>query len=289
MNAEPLLEVRDLVTHFRAGRAARRSGARVVHALCGVSLHVGRGETLAVVGESGSGKTTLLRTILGLERSTAGSVVFGGEVVTGHERAALGRFRARASVVFQDPYASLDPRMTVADILEEPSKVRRRPVARGRVRELLELVRLPASSAGRFPHEFSGGQRQRIAIARALALEPEIVVLDEPVSALDVSVRAGIVELLRELQQDRGVSYLMVSHDFSVVAELAQRTAVMHSGRVVEEGATRDLLRSPQHPYTRQLIAAIPVPDPRIARRLPLEPFEPASWPVPACPYGDAR
>lgn len=274
---EKLLEVSELVTHFRP---KRRSA--VVHALCGVSLDLHAGETFSVVGESGSGKTTLLRTILGLEHATSGTVRFRGEDVTGLQGPAGRRFRTSVSVVFQDPYTSLDPRMTVGDILKEPRTIQRIPRKPGDIAELLDQVRLPADSADRFPHEFSGGQRQRIAIARALSVDPDLIILDEPVSALDVSVQAEILALLRELQERRGVAYLFVSHDMGVVAEISDRIGVMHGGQMVESGGAMDVIRQPQHPYTRALLAAVPVPDPvaqkeRMRRPLP-------SWPTPESP-----
>ncbi|GAA1315865.1 ATP-binding cassette domain-containing protein [Leucobacter albus] len=270
---EVLLEVTDLVTHFRAKRRSP-----FIHALCGVSLELRAGETFSVVGESGSGKTTLLRTILGLERATSGRVRFRGEDVTGLKGGAGKRFRTAASVVFQDPYTSLDPRMTVGNILREPRAIQRAQRKPGQIAELLEQVRLPPDSADRFPHEFSGGQRQRIAIARALAVDPELIILDEPVSALDVSVQAEILALLKELQRTRGVAYLFVSHDMGVVAEISDRIGVMHGGQMIESGKAMDVIRSPEHPYTRALLAAVPVPDPAAQKQRMLRPLP--TWPT---------
>ena len=287
---ESLLCTTNLVKHFRPPRRARRRGQSVVHALCGVSIHIDPGRTLGVVGESGSGKTTLLRTLLGLERATAGTVVYAGQDVTVMTGPAARTFRADVSVVFQDPYTSLDPRMTVSDLLSQPARIQKRRFSDGQVYALLDQVKLPRSSAGKFPHEFSGGQRQRIAIARALALKPKLIVLDEPVSALDVSVQAEIVALLRELQQQRGVSYLFVAHDLAVVADISHEVAVMYGGRLVEFGATSQVLYRPAHPYTRALLAAVPVPDPRVERAKP--PFLRPLWPTDddrpePCPYRD--
>lgn len=288
--SEPLLQVDRLVKHFRPTRAARRSGTRVIHALCSVSLTVPAGQTVGIVGESGSGKSTLLRTVLGLERATAGTVSYRGTLVPGRDRQGRRRLQREVSVVFQDPYTSLDPRMTVADILAQPARVQRRPLPPGRLAELLDQVRLPASSLGRFPHEFSGGQRQRIAIARALCLDPSLIVLDEPVSALDVSVQAEVLDVLRVLQRERGVSYLFVAHDLAVVADLSHVVGVMHGGQLVETGPASRIMRRPDHPYTRALLSSVPVPDPHIERAKapflrPLWPTE-ESRPEP-CPHGD--
>ncbi len=272
-----LLEVRDLVKHFTS-----RRGRPLVHALCGANFDLHTGETLAIVGESGSGKTTLLRTILGLERPTAGTVRFRGQDVTGVVGAAGRKFRTQAAVVFQDPYTSLDPRMTVGDILREPQIIQRIPRRAGQIGELLQQVSLPRDIVDRFPHEFSGGQRQRIAIARALAVDPSLIILDEPVSALDVSVQAEILGLLRDLQSNHGIAYLFVSHDMGVVAELSHRVGVMHGGQMVELGATADVIRSPQHPYTSALLAAVPVPDPKRQQQRMLT--APPVWPTEESP-----
>jgi oligopeptide/dipeptide ABC transporter ATP-binding protein len=237
-----LLAVEGLVKHYRA------RGGRVVHAVDDVSFAVDRGETLAIVGESGSGKTTVARLVLRLARPTAGTIRFQGR---------------RVQMVFQDPYASLDPRMTAGAIAAEPLVVaRRRREAKQRVHELFELVGLGAEHVGRYPHELSGGQRQRVGIARALALEPDLVVLDEPVSALDVSIQAQILNLLADLQARLSLSYLFIAHDLSVVRHLADRVAVMHLGKIVEAATAADLFASPAHPYTQALLSAVPVPDP---------------------------
>ncbi|CAM3239830.1 ATP-binding cassette domain-containing protein [Stackebrandtia soli] len=287
--SEPLLRTTNLVKHFRPPRSARRRGQEVIHALCGVSIQIEQGRTLGVVGESGSGKTTLLRTLLGLERATSGTVEYAGKDVTTMRGASGRMFRANVSVVFQDPYTSLDPRMTVSDLLSQPAKIQRQRFPATRVFDLLDQVKLPRTSASKFPHEFSGGQRQRIAIARALALEPNLIVLDEPVSALDVSVQAEIVALLRELQAERDVSYLFVAHDLAVVADLSHEVGVMYGGQMVEHGPTSQVLYNPTHPYTKALLAAVPVPDPRIERAKP--PFLRPLWPTEddqpkPCPHG---
>ncbi|GAA2339554.1 ATP-binding cassette domain-containing protein [Dactylosporangium salmoneum] len=285
-----LLRVTELVKHFRAPRSARRHGRAIVHALCSVSLSVGTGETLGIVGESGSGKTTLLRTTLGLQKPSAGRVEFLGRDVFAQKGRAARALRRDISVVFQDPYTSLDPRMTVADILDEPARIHGLRTGT-KALALLDQVRLPAASLRRFPHEFSGGQRQRIAIARALALDPKLIVLDEPVSALDVSVQAEILGLLKELQRDRSVSYLFVAHDLAVVADLSHRVGVMYGGQLVELGPTRHVISEARHPYTRELLAAVPVPDPRLERAKPRQPRR--QWPndtegLPPCPHGDS-
>lgn len=287
--SETLLRTHDLVKHFRPPNSARRRGVDVVHALCGVSIEVETGRTLGIVGESGSGKTTLLRTLFGLERATAGTVEYAGQDVTAMKGPAARRFRAEVSVVFQDPYTSLDPRMTVSDLLSQPAKIQRQRFGDQQVYELLDRVRLPRDSAGKFPHEFSGGQRQRIAIARALALQPRLIVLDEPVSALDVSVQAEIIALLRELQAEQNVSYLFIAHDLAVVADLSHRVGVMYGGQMVEQGSTARVLYEPEHAYTQALLAAVPVPDPVVERAKP--PFLRPLWPTEddqpqPCPHG---
>ena len=287
---EPLLEVDSLCKHFPTPRSERRKGIAVVHALCTASFTLRAGETVGVVGESGSGKSTLLRTILGLEKKTAGTVEFQGRQLTTFNDKATRDLRREISVVFQDPYSSLDPRMTVSDIISEPRRIHAGDTSAKAIADLLEMVELPRSAVERFPHEFSGGQRQRIAIARSLALNPKLIVLDEPVSALDVSVQATILDLLARLQRDQGVSYLLVSHDLAIVADIASWTCVMYGGQMVEAGPTKDVLRRPTHPYTKALLAAVPVPDPAIERAKVVSTQR--AWPtdddpLPPCPVGD--
>ena len=271
----PLLEVEDLARHYpvRKGLVLART-VGTVKAVDGVSFHLDRGETLALVGESGCGKSTTARLVLRLIEPTAGSVRFEGADITEMGGAPLRRLRRRMQIVFQDPFASLNPRMTVGAILEEPLIVHGIGDAtsrRARVDQLLALVGLAAYHATRYPHEFSGGQRQRIGIARALAVEPSLVVCDEPVSALDVSIQAQVVNLLKDLQQRLGLSYLFIAHDLAVVKHMADRVAVMYLGRIVEIAPKDALFAEPLHPYTRTLLQAIPRPDPhrRVARTIP--------------------
>ncbi|MCC6718011.1 MAG: ATP-binding cassette domain-containing protein [Acetobacteraceae bacterium] len=266
MTGAPLLSVEDLEKWFpvrTAGLFARQARLR---ALDGVSLTVGRGEVVGVVGESGSGKTTLGRAVLRLLAPNAGRILFGGVDITNLSRRAMRPIRPRMQLVFQDPFASLNPRMTVRNIVGAPLVVHRRGDAAERaaaITEALELVGLPRGAAERYPHEFSGGQRQRIGIARALILRPDFLVADEPVSALDVSIQAQVVNLLLELQAHLGLAILFIAHDLAVVGHISDRIAVMYLGRIVEVGPTREVLARPQHPYTEALFAAAPVPDPR--------------------------
>lgn len=236
-------------------------GAHAMTALDDVSLEVRRGETLGLVGESGSGKSTLARAILLMRRPTAGRIEFDGGDVTGLRGQALRRHRRRVQMVFQDPNDSLDPRFTIARSIAEPLVAAGFTTARrrSRVLEALEQVSIPTDAASRYPHEFSGGQRQRIAIARAIAAEPEFIVLDEPTSALDVSVQAQVLNLLVRLQEETGVTYLFITHNLSVVHHVAHRVAVMHNGKVVEEGTGAQVMNAPQDPYTKSLIESMPV------------------------------
>lgn len=261
-----LLEVEGLVTQFsiRAGMLQRATGQ--VRAVDGVDLSVASGETLGVVGESGCGKTTLARSIVRLAQPSEGSIYFDGRDITRLSRRAMRDVRRHLQIVFQDPYASLDPRMTVSDIVREPLRIHntgRGESAKRRVVELLETVGLSAVHAERRPREFSGGQRQRIGIARALALEPKLIILDEPVSALDVSIRAQIVNLLKSLQNERGLAYVVVAHDLSVVRHISDRVAAMYLGKVVETGTKDQIYEEPLHPYTQALLSAVPTDDPR--------------------------
>jgi len=261
MMAEVLLRADDLVRSFRAPGFAWHGKRAAVRALNGVTLSLAKGETLAVVGESGCGKSTLARTLVRLVELDAGRIHFAGEDVRALHGDALRRYNRQVQLVFQDPYGSLNPRMTVGEVLGEALQVHRivpRSGRTARVAELISLARLPADATHRFPHEFSGGQRQRIAIARALSVQPQVLIADEIVSALDVSVQAQMLNLLLDLQQDLGLSILFVSHDLRVVRHLAHRVAVMYLGRVVEVGEADAVFRSPLHPYTQALLRAAP-------------------------------
>jgi len=286
--AAPLVQVRDLVKHYEAGGLFAK--APPVRAVEQVSFDVDRGETLALVGESGCGKSSVGRTILRLQEPTSGRATFDGTDVFTLDRRSLRRLRRRMQIIFQDPYGSLNPRMTVGAAVAEGIEIH--GLARGadvgrRVAALLEEVGLDPGYARRYPHEFSGGQRQRIGIARALAVEPSFVVCDEPVSALDVSVQAQVLNLLADLQRDRGLSYLFIAHDLAVVRQIARRIAVMYLGRIVESGPTEPLLASPRHPYTVALLSAVPEPDPARRRsRIVLGGDLPSpSAPPPGCPF----
>ena len=267
---EPLLSVTELVKHFpvRGGKIFRHNIGEV-HAVCGVSFTIETGETLGLVGESGCGKSTTARSILQLVKPTSGSVRFEGQELTTLNPSEIRSVRREIQVVFQDPYASLDPKIPVGETIAEPLKVHgmwRGNDGNQRVAEALLQVGLSPSHAGRFPNEFSGGQRQRIGIARALIMEPHLLVLDEPVSALDVSIQAGVVNLLEDLQEQLGLAYLFVAHDLSVVRHISDRVAVMYLGKIVELGSRQQIYGRPAHPYTQALLSAVPVPDPRVER-----------------------
>ena len=268
--AEPLLVVRDLHKHFpvRAGLLFERTVSHV-KAVDGVSFEIKEGETLGLVGESGSGKSTTGYCILRLMEPTSGSVRFMGQELSELGREDMRKMRREMQIVFQDPYSSLDPRMTVGDIVDEPLLVHgigARRERRARVRELLEVVGFNPNFTNRYPHEFSGGQRQRIGIARALALSPKLIVCDEPVSALDVSIQAQILNLLKDLQRDFALAYLFIAHDLAVVRAVSDRIAVMNRGEIVEYGPADEVYLQPKHNYTKALLSAVPVPDPRRMR-----------------------
>ena len=285
---DPLISVRDLVKHFVVRRSLTGHPLNVVKAVDGISFELKAGETFALVGESGCGKSTVGRLVLRLLEPTAGTVAFEGRDMGGLASPEIRKLRSAAQLIFQDPYASLNPRMTIGDTLAEPILLHTAlpPRARrDRVAALLETVGLKREHAQRYPHEFSGGQRQRIAIARALAVEPKLVVCDEPVSALDVSIRAQILNLLQDLQQKMGLSYIFISHDLAVVKHIADRVAVMYLGRIVEEARADDLFSEPRHPYTQALLSAIPVTAPMVRgtrRPLPGDPPSPLA-PPPGC------
>jgi oligopeptide transport system ATP-binding protein len=269
--AEPLLEVRDLCVHFPVRRGLLQRQVATVKAVDGVSFEIPRGSTLGLVGESGCGKSTTGRAILRLVTATSGAVRIGGRDVLALDSGGLRKARRQMQMIFQDPYASLDPRMTILDTIAEPLRTHR--LVRGKdetvaeVARLMETVGLAPAYMRRYPHEFSGGQRQRIGIARALALSPDLIVADEPVSALDVSIQAQILNLLVELQDKFGLSYLFIAHDLAVVRHLSREIAVMYLGRIVERAPSHRLFQRPTHPYTQALLSAIPIPDPVAERR----------------------
>ena len=263
------LSVRDLRVHFPVRRGVLRKSTQYVKAVDGVTFDVAPGETLGLVGESGCGKTTLGRAIVKLIQPTSGQIVLDGQNIADLQGAELRAKRRKFQMIFQDPYNSLDPRMTVSEIIGEALDIHQLAQNGGRskrIEELLTSVGLDATHAQRYPHEFSGGQRQRIGIARALAVEPELIVCDEPVSALDVSVQAQIINLLQDLQKQRGVAYLFIAHDLAVVEHISQRIAVMYLGKIVELGPAKTVVRNPKHPYTQALISAVPVVDPDAKR-----------------------
>ncbi|GGV75256.1 ABC transporter ATP-binding protein [Streptomyces thermoviolaceus] len=269
---EPILEVSGLVKHYPLTRGVlfrKQTGA--VKAVDGVDFVLRRGETLGIVGESGCGKSTVARLLCSLERPTAGRIRYRGEDITRLSGRALKAVRRNIQMVFQDPYTSLNPRMTVGDIVGEPFDIHPEVAPKGdrrrRVKELLDVVGLNPEYVNRYPHQFSGGQRQRIGIARGLALRPEIIVADEPVSALDVSVQAQVINLMERLQAEFGLSYVFIAHDLSVVRHISDRVAVMYLGRIVETGTDEEIYEHPTHPYTQALLSAVPVPDPEARER----------------------
>jgi peptide/nickel transport system ATP-binding protein/oligopeptide transport system ATP-binding protein len=285
----PLLSIRDLVVHYRSG-SWLSGGGKTVYAVNGVSLTVDPGETLALVGESGCGKSSLGRAILRLHPPTSGTVSFEGQDLLSLDRTALRAARRRMQIVFQDPYSSLNPRLTVGDSVAEGLEIHRiapKQEIPARVGALLEEVGLDPAMSSRYPHEFSGGQRQRIGIARALAVEPVFLVCDEPVSALDVSVQAQVLNLFLELQRHRSLAYLFIAHDLAVVRQIAHRVAVMYMGRIVELGRADAVIERARHPYTVALLSAVPVPDPERQRMrivLPGDPPSPTGQPA-GCPF----
>ncbi len=305
---EKLVEVQHLQQYFPAG--GRGKNKRFVQAVDDVSFHIFRGETLGLVGESGCGKTTVGRTLLRLYEPTDGTIIYDGNVIFDKNKNKKKKiavdmlpYRKKMQMVFQDPYASLDPRMTIADIVGEPIDIHKLASSKAdrseRIISLLERVGLNSEHANRYPHEFSGGQRQRVGIARALAVNPEFIVCDEPVSALDVSIQAQVVNMFEDLQNDLGLTYLFIAHDLSVVRHISNRIGVMYLGKLVELADSYELIAHSVHPYTRSLISAIPEADPRIARaskRIPLQGDVPSPLNPPSgcrfrtrCPYADER
>ena len=291
LNNEKLLQIDDLKMHFPIYRGVFQRQVGAVRAVDGVSFDIKRGETLGLVGESGCGKSTTGRTILQLHRATAGKVFYDGVDLTDINDDKMRKYRRDLQIIFQDPYASLNPRMTVGSIIAEPLEVHgigTKQERRERVKELLALVGLNPYFINRYPHEFSGGQRQRIGIARALALNPKFIVCDEPIAALDVSIQAQVVNLLEELQKEFGLTYLFIAHDLSMVRHIADRTAVMYLGKIVELADRDELYGNPLHPYAKALLSAVPIPDPvkeRQRKRIILE----GDVPSPAKPPSGCR
>ncbi|WP_328955321.1 dipeptide ABC transporter ATP-binding protein [Kitasatospora purpeofusca] len=265
--AEPILEVRDLVKHYPLTQGiVLKKQVGAVRAVDGVSFSLVKGETLGIVGESGCGKSTLAKVLMNLEKATSGQVLFKGEDITRLSGAGLKAVRRNIQMVFQDPYTSLNPRMTVGDIIGEPFEIHPEVAPKGdrrrAVQDLLDVVGLNPEYINRYPHQFSGGQRQRIGIARGLALKPEVIICDEPVSALDVSVQAQVINLLEQLQNEFRLSYMFIAHDLSIVRHISDRVGVMYLGRMVEIGTEEEIYSHPTHPYTQALLSAVPVPDP---------------------------
>ena len=268
--ASPMVDVRDLYKYFPINAGLLSRHVADVRAVDGVDFTINRGETLGLVGESGSGKTTIGRLVLRLLKETKGEIFFNGQDITKASKTEIRRLRREIQIIFQDPFASLNPRMTIGDIVGEPLQIHgiaRGKAANDRVQELLRLVGLQPYHANRYPHEFSGGQRQRVGIARALAVDPKFIVCDEPVSALDVSIQAQVINLLEDLQSQFGLTYLFIAHDLSVVRHISTRVAVMYVGKIVELADRDALYENPLHPYTQALLSAIPIPDPSVENR----------------------
>ena len=299
MSSAPVIEVTDLKKHYPVRKGLLRRTIGQVYAVDGVSFAVGEGETLGLVGESGCGKSTVARTVLRLIEPTGGRIALGGRDITHLGKAELRPFRREMQIIFQDPFSSLNPRMSAGDIVAEPLRVHGVPRAgrAERVAALFAQVGLRPAQMRSFPHEFSGGQRQRICIARALALSPKLIVADEPVSALDVSIQAQVINLMMDLQREKRLSYLFIAHDLAVVEHISRRIAVMYLGKIVEYADKRDLFLRPLHPYTEALLSAVPVPNPRLKRSKRLLPGDVPSPmnPPPGCafhtrcPYAEAR
>jgi peptide/nickel transport system ATP-binding protein len=268
VETRPLLEVRDLRVHYPAGRTGFFGKEQFVQAVAGVSFEIPPGQTLGLVGESGSGKSTVAKAILRQIPTTSGQITFNGEDITQLNGEGLRKMRRDVQLIFQNPYGSLNPRMRILDIIAEPfvvhGFVRRAEDATDKVLELLDMVGLPRDAIGRYPHAFSGGQRQRVGIARALALEPKLIVADEPVSALDASIQAQVINLLQELQRELGLTYLLIAHNLSVVRQISHNIAVMYAGKLIEVGDRDAIYNHPTHPYTEALLSAVPIPDPKL-------------------------
>jgi oligopeptide/dipeptide ABC transporter ATP-binding protein len=287
--AAPVIEVADLKKHFPVKKGLLRRTVGQVLALDGVSFAIARGETLGLVGESGCGKSTLARAVLRLIEPTAGTIRIGGRDITHLSKSELRPYRREMQIIFQDPFSSLNPRMSAGDIVGEPLQVHglEPRTRRERVAELFELVGLSRAQMASFPHQFSGGQRQRVCIARALALDPKLIVADEPVSALDVSIRAQVINLMMDLQRQKHLSYLFIAHDLAVVEHISRRIAVMYLGKIVEYADKKTLFLEPLHPYTEALLSAVPVPDPKLKRAKRILPGDVPSpmHPPPGCPF----
>ncbi|MBF0678741.1 MAG: ATP-binding cassette domain-containing protein [Devosia sp.] len=285
MIEQPLLSLRNVTKHF-ALPAGPFASKPILRAVDGVDLDLMKGETLGLVGESGCGKSTLARTVIRLHEPTSGEILFKGQDVAKAPESQLSAFRRQVQMIFQDPYASLNPRMSVGELIAEPLEIARigSPAdRRKKVADLIDRVGLPSDSAARFAHEFSGGQRQRIGIARAIALEPDLVICDEPISALDVSVQAQVVNMIEDLQAELGLTYLFITHDLSMVRHISDRIGVMYLGKIVELAASSELYHRPSHPYTQALLSAIPVPDPAAKRAVePMQGEIPSALDIPS-------